>query len=81
MPAGHRRLRKSRIVTAAVSNRLNPSIGRTRCVIRAREELRGIESKLSTHLSPEPATPTVRIRRGKSRSVRVSKRPLEVKAS
>ena len=36
---------------------------------------------VSTHLSPEPATPTVRIRRGKSRSVRVSKRPLEVKAS
>jgi hypothetical protein len=48
---------------------------------RAREELREIESKLSTHLSPEPATPTVRIRRGKSRSVRGSKRPLEVKAS
>ena len=49
---------------------------------RVQEELREIESKLSTHLSPEPAvTPTVRIRRGKSRSVRVSKRPLEVKAS
>jgi len=48
---------------------------------RVQEELREIESKLSTHLSPEPATPTVQIRRGKSRSVRVGKRPLEVKAS
>ena len=50
---------------------------------RVQEELREIESKLSKHLSPEPATSTARTPRGtrKSRSVRVSKRPLEVKAS
>ena len=48
---------------------------------RLQEELREIESKLSTYLSPEPTTPATRSPRGtgKSRAARVSK-PLEVKA-
>src|SRR6476620_3348839 len=48
---------------------------------RVQEELREIESKLSTYLSPDPTTPATRSprRTGKSRAVRVSK-PLEVKA-
>ena len=48
---------------------------------RVQEELREIESKFSTYLSPEPTTPATRSprRTGKSRAVRVSK-PLEVKA-
>jgi hypothetical protein len=47
---------------------------------RVQEELREIESTLSTHLSP--ATPTARTphETQKPRSVRVSKQPLEVKA-
>ena len=48
---------------------------------RVQKELREIESKLSTYLSPDPTTPATRSprRTGKSRAVRVSK-PLEVKA-
>jgi hypothetical protein len=50
---------------------------------RLQEELREIESKLSTHLLPRPttrATPTPR-RTRKSRAVRVNKQSLEVKTS
>jgi len=49
---------------------------------RVQRELREIESKLSTYLPPEPATPASRTprRTQKSRAVRASKRPLEVKA-
>ena len=67
-------------ITSAELKQLIPIVERKEHV---QEELREIESKLSTHLSPEPATPTARTPRGtrKSRSVRVSKRPLEVKAS
>src|SRR5258705_11437161 len=45
------------------------------------EELAKIESKLSTYLSPEPITPATQSprRTRKSRAVRVSKPPLEVK--
>ena len=48
---------------------------------RVQKELREMESKLSTYLSPEPTTPATRSprRTGKSRAARVSK-PLEVKA-
>ena len=67
-------------ITSAELKKLISIVERKECV---QEELREIESKLSTHLSPEPATSTARTPRGtrKSRSVRVSKRPLEVKAS
>ena len=46
------------------------------------EELKEIESKLSTYLSPEPITPATQSARRtrKSRAVRVSKPPLEAKA-
>jgi hypothetical protein len=49
---------------------------------RVQEELREIESKLSAYLSPEPTAPATRSSRRarKSRAVRVSKQPLEVKA-
>ena len=49
---------------------------------RVQEELREIESKLSTHLSPQPTTRATRTprRTRKTRAVRVSKQPLEVKA-
>lgn len=49
---------------------------------RVQEELREIESQLSAYLSPEPDRPTTRTSRRarKSRAVRVSKQPLEVKA-
>ena len=49
---------------------------------RVQEELTEIESKLSTYLSPEPITPATQSprRTRKSRAVRVSKPPLEVKA-
>jgi hypothetical protein len=49
---------------------------------RVQEELREIESKLSTYLSPEPTTPATRTprRARKPRAVRVSKQPREVKA-
>jgi hypothetical protein len=49
---------------------------------RVQEELREIESTLSTYLSPGPATPATRIPRKtrKSRAVRASKQQLEVKA-
>jgi hypothetical protein len=48
---------------------------------RVQEELTEIESKLSTYLSPEPITPATQSprRTRKSRAVRVSKPPLEVK--
>ena len=48
---------------------------------RVQEELRQIESKLSTYLSPEPTTPSTRTprRMRKARAARASK-PLEVKA-
>ena len=49
---------------------------------RVQEELKEIESKLSTYLSPEPITPATQSARRtrKSRAVRVSKPPLEAKA-
>jgi hypothetical protein len=49
---------------------------------RVQEELREIESQLSAYLSPEPTAPATRTSRRarKSRAVRVSKQPLEVKA-
>ena len=49
---------------------------------RVQEELREIESKLSTYVSPESTTPSTRTprRTRKSRAVRASKQPLEVKA-
>ncbi len=64
-------------LTSAELKQLIPIVERKE---RVQEELREIESKLSTNLSP--ATQTARIPRGtrKSRGVRVSKRPLEVKA-
>ena len=48
---------------------------------RVQEELREIESKLSTHLSPQLTTRATRTprRTRKTRAVRVSKQPLEVK--
>ena len=48
---------------------------------RLQEELREIESKLSTHLSPRPTTRATRTprRTRKSRAVRVNKQSLEVK--
>ena len=49
---------------------------------RVQEELREIESKLSTHLSPQPTTLATRTprRTRKTGAMRVSKQPLEVKA-
>jgi hypothetical protein len=49
---------------------------------RVQKELREIESKLSTYVSPEPAIPSTGTprRARKSRAVRASKRPLEVNA-
>ena len=49
---------------------------------RVQQELREIETKLLAYLSPEPTAPAKRTSRRtrKSRAVRVSKQPLEVKA-
>jgi hypothetical protein len=49
---------------------------------RVQKELREIESKLSTHLSPQPTTRATRTpgRTRKTGAVRISKQPLEVKA-
>ena len=67
-------------ITSAELRQLIPIVERKE---RVQKELREIESKLSTHLSLQPTTRATRAprRTRKTRTVRVSKQPLEVKAS